>query len=247
MTMTLTILGSSAMFATAERNCSGYLVDCGGQNLWLDAGSGTWQNLQRHTDYRALAGILLTHRHPDHTSDVFQAMHARRYGAAEPLPTIPLWAPAETLERITHFSPELDESFDLREIDAGSSFELGGARVSFAEMAHPAETLGVRVEREGAVLAYSADTGPSADFAALARGASLFVCEATLQECDEKWEGHLSAAQAGAISAEQDVSILLLSHLPAERDLQTSVLEAKQAFGGEVQLAEDSARHEVRG
>ena len=77
MTMSLTVLGSSGMYATPERACSGYLVEIDDQTLWLDAGAGTWRNLMRHTDFRDLSGVLLSHRHPDHTTDVFQADHAR--------------------------------------------------------------------------------------------------------------------------------------------------------------------------
>jgi ribonuclease BN (tRNA processing enzyme) len=239
----LTVLGSSGMYATVERAASGYLLEAGGKRLWLDAGSGSWRNLLGVLDHHLLDGVLLTHRHPDHTSDVFQALHARHYGGSEPLPPIPLWAPQETIDRIVDYVKEIAESFDLKPISADGSVELGGARLSFVRMAHPPETLGVRVEDGGSILAYSADSGGEADFDSLATHADLFVCEATLQDADGPWHGHMRASEAAAVAARCGVRRLLLSHLPPEGDAALSLAEARREAGGvEVELAIDGRR-----
>ncbi len=246
MTLSVEVLGSSGMFATTERAASGYLLRFCDLNIWMDCGSGTWRNLLRSIEYAQIDGILVTHRHPDHTSDFFQAFHARRYGAAEPLPRIPLWAPTETIERIDAFTGELDEAFDLRAIDDGEELHLEDAVLSFHRMAHPPETLGVRLELDGNVVAYSSDTGPEADFQALSRDAELFICEATLQESDDLWEGHLRASQAGQIANDVGARRLLLTHLPPGRDAGLSLAEATRAAGPtEVQLAADHLRIEL--
>jgi ribonuclease BN (tRNA processing enzyme) len=217
-----------------------------GQNIWLDAGGGTWLNLQRSIAYRDLTGVLLTHGHPDHTIDVLQGYHARQYGQAEPLPRIPLWAPQETLDRLSSFAKGVEDAFDLRAITAEMVLDFGGAHVTFVEMAHPEPTLGVRIEHEGAVVAFSSDTGAAADFDALAAGADLFVCEATSQNSDEEWDGHLRASQAGAIAARIGVKRLVLTHLPNDRDLAVSLEEARSTAGGiTVELAEDGSRLEI--
>lgn len=243
----VTILGSSGMFATAERACSGYLLEPGGAAIWVDAGAGTWQQLLRHTDYRTLAGIILSHRHPDHTTDVFQCYHARQYGGPKPLDPLALWTTEETMERLVAFSKECGDAFDFRTVEAGREIEVAGANVSFHAMAHPPETLGVRIEYEGAVLAYSSDTGPNADFRALAGGANVFICEATYQNSDGGWEGHLSAADAGRIASDLGCERLVLTHLPPGRDHSRSLEEATEtAAGVEVLLAEDGMRIEVR-
>lgn len=246
MTLAVTVLGSSGMFATVDRACAGYLVEIDSTRLWLDAGPGTWRNLQRHIPYSAIDGILLTHRHPDHISDLFIADHAWQYGGAEPLPRIPLWAPAQTMERIKGFVDEIDESFELRTVTAGASIDIAGAKFSFTTMAHPPETIGVRIERDNAVIAYSADTGPDADFFALASNADLFICEANLQDADEPWEGHLQASQAATIARDVGVKQLLLTHLRPGRDPELSLKEAKSAWpDSHIVLADDGARIEV--
>lgn len=245
MSFTVTVLGSSGMFATTERACAGYLLDVG-EKVWLDAGAGTWRNLLTHISYNELAGVILTHRHPDHTTDVFQAYHARQYGQAQPLPPIPLWAPQETIDALSAFSKQLDDTFDLRSVAGGDSIGIGNATVRFIEMAHLGETLGVRVEMDGGVLAYSSDTGDGADFDALAEGADVFICEATSQDSDDLWEGHMRASQTGAIAQRLGVGRLVLTHLRPGRDQQITLNEAKGAAPDiEIELASDGARFEV--
>ncbi len=244
--MQVTVLGSSAWFATLDRACSGYLVDIGSCRIWLDCGAGTWRNLLDHTDYRKLGGIVLTHRHPDHVSDVFQAFHARQYGGSEPMDPIPVWAPQETIDRIAGYYKEADQGFQITPIAAGDSLEIAGATFSLVQMAHPPETVGVRIESGGRVFAYSADTGPDADFDALAGNADVFMCEATLQDSDELWEGHLSATQAGEIAARVGVRNLALTHLPPDRDLGLSLAQAQGTSGdAAVRLTHDGLQLEV--
>ena len=248
MTISVTPLGCSAMYATRDMAASGYLVDTGGFKLWLEAGGGTWQKLLTLADLADIDGVLLTHRHPDHTIDLFQFFHARLYGERE-LPKIPLWAPEETLERITGFSSELGETFELTKIDGDSAFEIGEAKATFVEMKHPAQTCGVRLERRDAVFAYSADTGPGSDFHALGHDADVVMCEATFQDSDQPWwEGHMSATQAGRMANEIGASRLLLTHLPPTRDPQLSLSEAiKEAGSARVELAEPGKTIEVGG
>ncbi|MFN2594720.1 MAG: MBL fold metallo-hydrolase [Actinomycetota bacterium] len=246
MTLSLTVLGSSAWYATLERAAAGYLVEADGSRVWLDAGGGTWRNLLQQIDFHDLSGVLLTHAHPDHVGDIFQAFHARHYGGPKPLPPIPLWAPKETLDALTTFSTSLSESFDTRPIHAGDGFEVGGAEFAFFKMVHPEDAVGVRIAGNGGVIAYSGDGGPNSDFDGLAHDADWLVCEATLQGQDEEWEGHMSAAQAGTVAARCGVKRLVLTHLPPERDLDRSLEEARRTAGAcEVQLAFDGLRIEV--
>jgi ribonuclease BN (tRNA processing enzyme) len=245
VTFSITVLGSSGMFATLERACAGYLVEVDGKKIVLDCGAGTWRNLLNHVDETSIDGVVLTHRHPDHVSDLFQIFHARRYGHEAPLENIPLWAPAETLDRLTSFATELDQAFDVRPVAAGDTVQLDGADFRFFSMAHPPDTVGVRIEADGAVLAYSSDTGPTGDLEGLATAADLFLCEATLQGSDE-WEGHMTASQAGEAAARAGVKKVVLTHLPPSKDPGLSLSQAHRTRGdAEVQLAVDGLRLEV--
>ncbi len=246
MTLAVTILGSSGMYGTLERAASGYLVEVAGARIWIDAGGGTWRNLLQHVHYAEIDGVILTHRHPDHVIDIFQAFHARHYGGREPLDSIPLWAPQETIERITAFSSELSRAFAMTKVTAGDEVPVDGAAISFFAMAHPTETVGVRVEHGGSVLAYSADTGPTSNLRLLAKGADVFICEATLQDADPEWEGHMKASEAGTAAVDAGAAHLVLSHLPPGRDLGLTLAEAQRTCQGiAVELAGDGRRLEI--
>lgn len=246
VSLSVTILGSSGRFQTLERACSSYLIQIDGSHIWLDAGGGSWLNLQRAIDYSQLDGVVLTHGHPDHTTDVLQGYHARMYGQRDPLPPIPLWAPQETLDRLRAFSEGIGDAFELDPIEAGDEVTIGAATISFLRMAHPIPTLGVRVAYGDSVVAFSSDTGEGADFEALAGDADVFICEATSQDSDDLWEGHLRASQAGAIASRIGVKKLILTHLPNGRDLSVSLAEAQRAADGvSVELGEDGSRLEL--
>lgn len=246
VSLTLTVLGSSAMYATTDRAASGYLLDIDGMKIWMDAGGGTWRHILEHLEYPDIDGVILSHRHPDHVIDVFQLFHARRYGGDEPLPLIPLWAPDETIQRVKGFSHEIDEAFDLIAVAEGDKVAVGNATVEFFRMAHPPVTLGLRLEVGETVFAYSADGGPSADFEPIATNADMFLCEATFQEGDEEWEGHMRASEAGEIADRCGAKHLLLTHLPADRDLGLSIAQAEKTSGAaKVQLAADGLQIEV--
>jgi ribonuclease BN (tRNA processing enzyme) len=248
MKIAVTVLGSSGVFPTRARSCSGYLLELNGSRIWLEAGPGSWRNLIEYVDYHDLDGVILSHRHPDHTSDVFMAYHARFWGEESgPLAPIPLWAPAETLEGLEAFYPGCNEAFTLHTIDEHSAVEIEDARLTFYKMAHPPETLGLRIESEGAVVSYSADSGPDADFEKMAGDADLFICEATLQDSDELWHGHLRASQASEIAGRVGARRLVLTHLPPGRDLDRSLAEARAAAVAECDLAYDGMRVELEG
>lgn len=245
MSLKVTVLGCSGMYATADRAASGYLLELDNTCIWMDAGAGTWQNLLKIRPYESIDGIILSHRHPDHTSDIFQAFHARHYGRREPLPPIPLWAPEDTLHRVAAFSYDFDNSFDLRPLKDRDVINVNGAQFLFVEMTHVCDTLGVRIEVDGGVFAYSADTGPKADFDSLARSADVFICEATYQNHDEEWEGHMRAAQAGEVAAAAGARKVVLTHVTPGHDHAVSLEEARQTAGStEVAMAEDGQTFE---
>src|SRR5438105_15540802 len=97
MGVTLTVLGCSGSFPAAGGACSGYLVDDGTTRMWMDAGSGTLANLQRHVAVDAVDGVVLSHEHPDHWTDLESFVIAlRTLGGRE---GVPVFAPAGLRER----------------------------------------------------------------------------------------------------------------------------------------------------
>ena len=247
MSFTVTVLGCSGVYQTRDLAASGFLVEIDGGHWAIDMGGGTWRNLQAHLNYRDLNGVFLSHRHPDHTIDIWQLFHARHYGDVDaPEIRVPLWAPQETLDRIVGFDEGVAESFELVPVDEKSEVSFGDARVTFARMKHPPVTLGVRIDHGGASFAYTADTGPEGDIDAIARDANVFLCEATVQDADESWWGHMCASDAARIAAGCGVGRLVLTHLRPESDRELSLEQARRAAPGlNIELATDGMVLEV--
>jgi ribonuclease BN (tRNA processing enzyme) len=241
----VTVLGCSGIYQTRELAASGFLMEIDGGHWLMDMGGGTWRNLLAHIDYRDLNGVFLSHRHPDHTIDVLQLFHARHYGEI-PESQIPLWAPQETIDRLVAFDEKFAESFALEPVDATSEVKFEDARVTFASMQHPPVTLGVRIEHGDATFAYTADTGLEGDVGAIATGVDVFLCEATAQDADEPWWGHLSASDAARIAVRCEVDRLVLTHLRPDCDRELSLEEARRAAPDlEILLAADGMTLEL--
>lgn len=230
--LTVTVLGCSGSYPGPAGAASGYLVRGGGATVWLDAGSGTLANLQRHVGLDRVDAVVLTHEHPDHMSDIEGYRVACTYVVERR--GVPVYAPAGVLGRL---SADPAPALDWRTVGDGDRVEVGGLSLRFSATDHPVETLAVRVDGEGRSLAYTADTGPGWSMAALGPGAHLALSEATYLADREGTAGHLSARQAGAGARAAGAARLLLTHLWPVVDPGASRAEAEAAYGGPVDLA----------
>jgi ribonuclease BN (tRNA processing enzyme) len=233
--MRIRVLGSSGGYPAPGNPNTGFLLEHGDARLWIDAGTGTFAELQRVTDFTKLDAILLSHVHADHCADIYPVHVAIRYGIGGGL-RIPLYAPPGGRETLGSFlDPEgaekLSEAFDFHLIDAGQTVEVAGVRFSFLRTDHPIHTLAIRGESSEGSFTYSADTGPGADLAGFAQGSGLLVCEATYQDALMGAPLHLSARQAGRAARVAEVRELALTHVWPTFDVAVSLEEARQETG----------------
>lgn len=248
--MRLSVLGSSGGYPIPGNPNSGFLLEAGGRRLWLDAGTGTFAELQRQMDPARVDAIVISHAHGDHCLDLVPLYIALRYPQWRA--QVPLYCPAEVRAELAGFAPavdaaKLDEVFGFTVVDEGDVAEVAGFRLSFARTDHPAYTLAVRVEAGGAALAYSADTGPGVDLAPFARGCDLLLCEATYQRAYMGAPVHLSAEEAAATARRAGAGGLLLTHVWPGLDPAVSLAEARAAAPGlPVEWAAPGAAFDVR-
>ena len=238
--MELIVLGAHGTWPSAGGATTGLLVRHQGSNLLLDVGTGTLAKLQEHVGLFDVDAVFISHSHPDHVADLYAYVLARLFSPEQP-PRIPLYVAPKVLER---FAPLLrDDSgdmkvgdvFDVHEVAFGEDIAVGPFHVSTAAMRHSVPTFGVRVQADGGVLAYSADTGPTEDLVTLASGAHLFVAEASWQEgTAERPPIHLTAREAGQAATRAGAGRLVLTHLRPHLDRARSLSEAQGDFGGEV-------------
>lgn len=236
----MTVLGSAGTFPHADNPCSGYLVRTPTTSVWVDTGPGTFAALQEHLTLAEVDAIVVSHEHPDHWVELPVIRNAAKYVLG--INRLPVYGTAGTraLAEAVVGGP-LDPPLDWTTVTDGSTIKIGDLAVCFSATDHPVETLAMRLEAGGRVLAYSADTGSAWSFAALDPGGTGFdlaLCEATLAHEDADTVQHLTAEQAGTMAEAAKVDRLALTHLyyGVGKD-RAEAASRSGAFDGPVEVA----------
>lgn len=138
---TLTVLGCDGSYAGPGGACSGYLVQAGATTVWLDAGPGTFANLQRVVDPEVVDAVVLSHEHPDHWTDLESFAVWRRHAGRRP--PVPVYAPPG-LRRRSYFAH--DPGLAWEEVGPAFRITMGGLTASFVATDHGPPTLAVRFD-----------------------------------------------------------------------------------------------------
>jgi ribonuclease BN (tRNA processing enzyme) len=224
------VLGYRAGRPDAVSACSGYLMEHGDIRVLVDCGPGiVAQLLSRGLEHR-LDAVVLTHLHQDHALDVVPLAFTRLL-APEPPPRIPLWVPEEsvgTLAALDEWAAvptdpavgrPLTTAFDVRPLarDGVTAAPVAdGVRLTAHPARHAVPSASLRFDLAGRILAFSSDTGWCDGVLAAARGADVFVCEATYLAADPAMladHGHLTARMAGELADAAGVGLFVVSHL----------------------------------
>ena len=248
--MELTVLGTAGTWPPAGGATCGFLVSHDGTTIWLDAGTGTFANLQDHIEVRDLDAIVITHGHPDHFVDVVPAFYARHYGGFGD-PGLPFYSPEGFTNLLSLLVSEdgrnvMAEAYAFSTVVPGDRIRVGSLDIRAFEMSHVGvNALGYRIEADGVVFAYTGDTGPCDAAVEMAREADVLLAEATYQDSSSLLPFHLSARQAAEHAKAADVGRLLLTHILPTLDPVVSLAEARSAFDGSVEVAEQGMVTEI--
>lgn len=254
--MRLTVLGASPWVQNPGGACSGYLVETPTTRLLLDCGSGVVGKLRQHCELSDIDAILISHLHADHCFDLVAYYHGLRYTLGNSnRRRLALYLPPDHPDRLgllAGFYSEagLDffaDAFRIEVYPADGSVQIGDTVIHFRRVQHYVSTYAMRIESAGRVLIYSADTGPCQAIEELARSGDLFVCEAAFLTRDiaPEDQGHMAAAEAGAIAARAGVKRLILTHFLRGADDQSRREEAEATFDSPVLLAEEGRTYRV--
>jgi ribonuclease BN (tRNA processing enzyme) len=234
--ITLTVLGCDGSYSGPGGAGSGYLVRSweAGTSIWVDAGPGTFANLQLFCDPLALSAVVLTHEHADHFSDIESFLTAARWILDFRRDPIPVLASPGIIGKLDQ---DTEGIFDWREVGDGDGASVGDLRVSFSRTDHPPATHAVRIEGADRAMGYSADSGPGWSLEALGTDLDLALCEATYTSDFEGTAGHMTGIEAGSSAKAASVRRLVVTHrwptIPAEAIRE----EASGAFGRPVEQA----------
>ncbi|WP_435745635.1 MBL fold metallo-hydrolase [Nocardioides sp. SYSU DS0663] len=255
--MRLTVVGCSGSYPGPRSPASCYLLeaehdDGSGLRTWrvlLDLGSGALGPLHDVVDPLAIDAVLLSHLHADHCLDLCGYHVLRRYHPSGHQPRIPVWGPEGTADRMARaYDLPLDtgmhEEFDFRVW--GGPVRVGPFEVEPVPVDHPVPAFGLRVAADGAVLAYSGDTGPCAGLDRVAADADLFLAEASFEACRENPPNlHLTGADCGDTATRVRARRLVLTHVPPWHDPEVVLAEARTVYDGPLELARPGAVYEL--
>lgn len=237
-TTTVTVLGCDGSHAGPGGNGSSYLVRdwASGAAVWLDAGPGSFAALQQCIDPMRLTGIVLTHEHSDHWSDLEGFVTAARWTMHYEGPAIEVHAAPGIAERV---SQDVEGLLHWCEIGDGATAAFGGLSLRFSRTDHPPATFAVRLQSASGVIGYSADSGPGWALSSLGTDLDLALCEATYtKDFEESGGGHMSGRQAARAAEEAGVRRLVLTHRWAKIPAGAVRAEAAAVFGGPIEQAE---------
>lgn len=251
MSARLTVLGGSSAGVGTGQGCSGYLVEVNGTRLVLDLGPDTLLELRKHTDFRTLDAVVISHLHLDHILDLFALRFALCYNPHRPPHPTPLWLPPGGLAMLDNAAKlfaapgELDTyfsaQFDINEYDPKQPLSIGAATLTFAPTVHYVPCWAIRLGgADGGDLLYTADTGPAAPLAEFGQGAEVLIAEATLLEPGpEPWEtrGHMTVGEAAELGKAIGVATLVLTHIWEELGLERAVAIAAGVYHGRLARA----------
>jgi ribonuclease Z len=259
--VTMTVLGAAGPVPTADNDTSclvlhsadfALLVDCTGNPIGKleKAGIAAYE----------LNGVLLTHRHPDHTYGLPLLLQGLGLWAdrREPRPgPLIIYGVADVLDHVRQMITTFDllsflpsHAFLLQEIPMASNhLLLDRSDVSLwtTPVEHFVPTVGLKVQNKatGKSIVYSSDTSPCETFANLASGSTILIHNCNLPAA-EHIKGHSNSTEAGEVARLAHVERLVLIHMPVHRyNAQLLVQEAHQVFPGPVEAARPFATYSV--
>jgi ribonuclease BN (tRNA processing enzyme) len=240
--MKITVLGTATPYPRPGNACSGYLLQHDSTAIWVDAGTGTLAELQRHIGLDQLTAIWISHSHADHTADLLTAYYALRFADVRPGHPVPLYCPPGLRERLVGFlGPSsvkgLPRAFDFIEHDGWGEATINGLNLSWGPVDHGMPAYALRVQSPDLTVAYSGDSAYCQSLVELAEDADLLLCEADYSERpDDGPAVHCTPEDASRIAREARVPRLVLTHL----GLDSSEAKARAAtdYEGAVQIAE---------
>jgi ribonuclease BN (tRNA processing enzyme) len=253
--MRLTTIGTGTAAPSPARVQAGHLVESGDVRLLLDCGGGVVARMaERGIRWQDVTHVALTHFHADHITDLVNLFVAWRWGQLPPRSApVTVIGPAGTAALVGRLAaalwPQLADpgyGVEVREL-APDDEPLplgGGVTIAAWKVPHTDESVAYSVERGGARLVYTGDTGFDPALAGWASSCDVLLCECSLPN-DLAMATHLTPEECGAIAAIARPKLLALTHLypPVERvDVRAIVAER---FHGEVVIAADGWTTEI--
>ena len=217
----VTIVGSGTSAAEPDAPASGLLVETRSIGLLIDCGQGVIRALMPLRDPRTLDAVVVGHLHADHFIDLVSLRYLLPW-AGQGGRRIPILLPPGGRRRMSELEAAIseregffDDAFELLEYDPTAIVVIGDLSIRFIAGRHYVPAWGCSIaDGAGRRIVVSGDTGPNERLVEAARGADLFVVEATLLGADEDdpIRGHLTIDEALDLGEQAGVGQTVLVH-----------------------------------
>ncbi len=248
----ITILGSGTGVPSLKRRACSVLVQTEHSNILLDCGPGCIHRLlEIGLTVHEITHILVTHTHPDHTSDLIPLWFATKYfdqGMRQHLLTCigtkTFWNWAQQIK--TAYNPWLNLSDTVErfiELNSEQPDECAFEEMLvYSRPMNHLKTISIAYKllfrSSGKTLVYSGDTDWTPELIELSLNADMLICESSLPDVF-KVSGHLTPSLAGQIATQANVKTLVLTHLYPQCDQIDIVNECRKTYQGHLIIAED--------
>jgi ribonuclease BN (tRNA processing enzyme) len=221
----VTVLGSGTSAPQAETPASGVLVETASTGILIDCGQGVIRGLLPIRDPRGLDAVFVGHLHADHYLDLVALRYLLPWADFSGR-RLPVLLPPGGRQRMAELASAISErpgffedAFEIVEYDPAATVTVGDLSIEFIPGRHyiPAWGFAVR-DRAGGLVVLSGDTGPNEALVAAARGADLFLVEATMLAAveDDADRGHLTVDEALDIGERAGAGRTILVHYRSE-------------------------------
>ncbi|MGE0787901.1 MAG: MBL fold metallo-hydrolase [Sandaracinaceae bacterium] len=246
------MLGSGTAIPHRARGASGYaLVADDGTACLIECGPGStrrWPEAGITFDTARI--VAVTHHHLDHCCDLSAVLFGRL--VTECTAPITLIGPVghrahvAGLEAVHGAWVDAGQApRDVVELDDGDRVEVGPFTIAGREVLHLKGSLGLRVEADGASVAFSGDSGPCDALVDLCRGVDVALLECSYP-ADRETKRHLNARTAAEVAVAAGVQDLVLTHFYPECDGVDIAAQVRAAgYAQRLRLAEDGDRFEL--
>lgn len=268
--MEIVLLGTGSPIPDPDRAGPSTLLKVGElEHVLVDAGRGCIMRMAGAGSLPGfLAGVLVTHLHSDHLTDLNDVITTHWIMSQAPTP-LRIWGPAGIADFVRHTMAALAPDVGYRiahhedltwepivevvELEPGDRFEVGTSSVSVHLTAHaPVEpSIGYRLEHGHYVVALAGDTIPCTGVDEMCVDADAYiqtvlrddlVKQIPNQRFNDILDYHSSVVDAAQTAARNRVGRLVLTHMvPAPRPEQYPewVAIAAEHFDGQIVIGDD--------
>ncbi len=244
---------SGARFVMLQqiRASGGIWISAANEQIIIDPGPGALVRAlssRPKLDPTKLTGIILSHKHLDHSTDINVMIEAMTSGGHSRRGAV--FAPSDALSQdpvILNYLRGFPQRLEI--LQEGGSYQVGEIIFTAAKkMLHPVETYGFNFKIGKTTVSFITDTGYFAEIAEYFRGEILVINVVLAERRPEVY--HLSLPEVRAILKETEAKKTILTHfgrtMLALKPWEVAA-SLSQEFGKEVLAASDGMMVELPG